>query len=88
MEYEQEISVGKPEGKRSLGKPRHSWEDNIKMGIKEIRCENVDWIRLRTEKIGHKTYTGGRQNIKVGPGTQITGGIRALDVRKKDGEAN
>jgi hypothetical protein len=33
------ILVGKPEGKRPLGRPRHMWEDNIKMDIREIRLE-------------------------------------------------
>jgi hypothetical protein len=32
------ILVGKPEGKRSLGRPRHRWEDNIKMDLKEVGC--------------------------------------------------
>jgi len=30
--------VGKPEGKRPLGRPRHRWEDNIKMGLEEVGC--------------------------------------------------
>jgi hypothetical protein len=37
---------GKPEGKRPLGRARRSWEDNIKMGLKAIVCENVGWIYL------------------------------------------
>jgi hypothetical protein len=41
-----EILVMKPEGKRPLGRPRHAWEDNIKMYRKEIVCEDVDWILL------------------------------------------
>jgi hypothetical protein len=32
------VSVGKPEGKRVVGKPRRTWEENISMGLKEIRC--------------------------------------------------
>ena len=32
------VSVGKPEGKRSLGRPRRRWEDNIKMDLQEIGC--------------------------------------------------
>jgi hypothetical protein len=32
------VLVGKPEGKRPLGKPKRSWEDNIKMGIQEVGC--------------------------------------------------
>jgi hypothetical protein len=35
--------VGKPEGKRSLGRPRRRWVDNIKMDLREIECDGVDW---------------------------------------------
>jgi len=40
------ILVGKPEGKRPLGRPRHKWEDNIKMDLQEVRCGDTDWIEL------------------------------------------
>jgi hypothetical protein len=36
--------VGKPEGKRSLGRPRLRWEDNIKMDFQEVGCEDMDWL--------------------------------------------
>ena len=38
--------VGKPEGKRPLGRPRRRWEDNIKMDLQEVGCEGMDWIEL------------------------------------------
>jgi hypothetical protein len=38
------ILVGGPEGRRPLGKPRHRWEDNIKMDLREIGFGDVDWI--------------------------------------------
>ena len=39
------VLVGKPEGKRPLGRPRHRWEDNnIKMDLQEVECEGMDWI--------------------------------------------
>jgi hypothetical protein len=38
--------VGKPEGKRLLGKPRRGWEDNIKMDIQEVGCVGLGWIEL------------------------------------------
>jgi hypothetical protein len=41
-----ESSVGKPEGKRPLGRPRCRWEDNIRIDIREIVWEGVDWIHL------------------------------------------
>jgi hypothetical protein len=40
------ILVGKPEGKRLLGRPRHRWVNNIKMDLREIGWEGVDWIEL------------------------------------------
>ena len=40
------VLVGKPEGMRPLGRPRHRWKDNIKMDLKEVGCEGMDWIDL------------------------------------------
>ena len=40
------VLVGKPEGKRPLGRPRHRWVDNIRMDIQEVGCGYVDWIGL------------------------------------------
>jgi len=42
--------VGKPEGKRPLGRPRHRWEDNIRMDLQEVRCGCMDWIDLAQDK--------------------------------------
>jgi len=38
------VLVGKPEGKRLLGRPRRKWEDNIKMDLQEMRCGGMNWI--------------------------------------------
>jgi hypothetical protein len=40
------IMVGKPEEKRPLARIRHRWEDNIRIDLKEIEWEPVDWIHL------------------------------------------
>jgi hypothetical protein len=40
------VLLGKPEGKRPLGRPRCRWEDNIKMDLKEIGWSGMDWIDL------------------------------------------
>ena len=40
------VLVGKPEGKRQLGRPRRRWEDNIKMEFKEVGCGGMDWTEL------------------------------------------
>jgi hypothetical protein len=42
--------MGKPEGKGLLGNLRRTWEDNIKIGVKGIRCKGVDWMRLSQEQ--------------------------------------
>jgi len=40
------VLVGKPEGKRPLGRLRHRWEDNIRMDLQEVKCGVMDWIEL------------------------------------------
>jgi hypothetical protein len=44
------ILVGKPEGKRLLGRPGHRWEGNIRMDVREIGWESVDWIHLAYDR--------------------------------------
>jgi hypothetical protein len=44
------VSVGKPEGKRPLGRPRHRWENGISMDLREIGWESVDWIHLAQDR--------------------------------------
>jgi hypothetical protein len=40
------VLVGKPEGKRPLGRPRRRWENNIKMDLQKVGCGVMDWIEL------------------------------------------
>jgi hypothetical protein len=45
------VLVGKPEGKRSLGRPRRRWEDNIRMDVQEVGCgvwTGLGWLRIKT----------------------------------------
>jgi hypothetical protein len=44
------VLVGKPEGKRPLGGPRHRWEDNVKMDLREIGWGGMDWINLAQDR--------------------------------------
>jgi len=44
------ILVGKPEGKRTLGRPRRRWEDNKKMNLQEVGYGGVDWIELAQDR--------------------------------------
>jgi hypothetical protein len=42
--------VGKPEGKRPLGRPSHRWEDNIKADLQEVGCGCMDWFELAQDR--------------------------------------
>jgi hypothetical protein len=44
------LLVGKPEGKRPLGRPRRRWADNIKMGFREIGWDGMDWVDLAQDR--------------------------------------
>ena len=44
------VLVGKPEGKRPLGRPRRKWEYNNKMDFQEVGCEGMDWIDVAQDR--------------------------------------
>jgi hypothetical protein len=50
MRYARKILVGKPEGKRPFGRPKSRWEDNIRMDLRKIKLEGVDWMRLAQDR--------------------------------------
>jgi hypothetical protein len=43
--------VGRPEGKRPLGRPRCRWEDNMKLDLREVGMDGVNWIQLAQDKV-------------------------------------
>jgi hypothetical protein len=45
------VLVGRPEGKRPLGRPRRRWEDNIKMDLREIEIDGANWIQLAQDRV-------------------------------------
>ena len=45
-----QILVGKPEGKRPLGRPRRRWENNIKMDLHDVGCGGMNWIELTQDR--------------------------------------
>jgi len=59
------ILVGKPEGKRPLGKPRHGWEDNIKMDLQEVGRRVTDWIELAQDIDRWRTLVNAVMNLRV-----------------------
>jgi len=44
------VLLGKPKGKRPLGRPRRRWEDNIMMDLQEVGCGGIDWIELAQDR--------------------------------------
>ena len=59
------VLVGKPEGKRPLGRPRHRWEDNIKMDLQELGCGGMDWIELTQDIERWLALVSAVMNIRV-----------------------
>jgi hypothetical protein len=59
------VLVGKPEGKRPLGRPRRRWEDNIKMDLREIGTDGDDWIRLAQDKAQWRAFVNTLMNLRV-----------------------
>jgi hypothetical protein len=57
--------VGKPEGKRPLGRSRRRWEDNIKTDHREVGCVGVDWIELAQDRNSWRVLVNAVINIRV-----------------------
>jgi hypothetical protein len=59
------ILVGRPEGRRPLGRPRRRWEDNIKMDLREIGFGDVDWINLAQDRDTCRAPVNTVMNLRV-----------------------
>jgi hypothetical protein len=59
------VLVGKPEGKRPLGRPRRRWEDGIRMDLREIGLGGVDWIRLAQDRDRWRAVVSAMMNLLV-----------------------
>jgi hypothetical protein len=59
------ILVGRPEGRRPLGRPRRRWEGNIKMDLKEIGFGAVDWIDLAQDRDRRRALLNTVMNLRV-----------------------
>jgi len=57
--------VGKPEGKRPLGRPRRRWVDNIRMDLQEVGCGYMDWIDLAQDRVGWRRLVSAVMNLRV-----------------------
>jgi hypothetical protein len=59
------VLIGKPEGKRPLGRRRRSWEDNIKMDLREIGIDGVNWIQLAQDRVQLQAFVNTVTNLWV-----------------------
>jgi hypothetical protein len=59
------VLVGKPEGKRPLGRPRRRWEDGIRMDLREIGLGNLGWIRLSQDRDRWRAVVSAVMNFRV-----------------------
>jgi hypothetical protein len=59
------VLVGKPEGKRPLGRPMHRWEDNIRLDLREVGCGCVDWMELAQDRDGWRALVSAVMNLRV-----------------------
>jgi hypothetical protein len=59
------VLVGRPEGKRTLGRPRRRWEDNIKMDLREIGIDGANWIRLAQDMVQWRAFVNTVMNHRV-----------------------
>jgi hypothetical protein len=59
------VLIGRPEGRRPLGRSRHRWEDNIKMDLREIGINGVNWIQLVQDRVQWWTCVNMAMNLWV-----------------------
>jgi len=59
------VLMGKPERKRLLERPRRKWEDNIKMDLKQVGCEGMDWIELVEDRDRWRAVVNAVVNLRV-----------------------
>jgi hypothetical protein len=59
------VSIGRPKGKRPLGRPRHRWEDNIKIDLREIGIAGANWIRPAQHRVQWRAFLRMVMNPRV-----------------------
>jgi len=59
------VLVGKPEGRRPLGRPRRRWADNIRTDLQEVGCGYMDWIGLAQDRDRWRTLVSAVMNLRV-----------------------
>ena len=61
------VLVGEPEGKRTLGRSKRRWEDNIKMDLQEVGCGGMDWMELAQNRDRWRALVNAVMNFRVIP---------------------
>jgi hypothetical protein len=59
------VLVGRPEGKRPLGRPRNRWEDNIEIDLREMWIDEVNWTRLARDTVLWRAFVRTVMNLRV-----------------------
>jgi hypothetical protein len=59
------VLVERPEGKRPLGRPRRRWEDNIKLGLREMGIDEANWIQLAQDRVQGRAFVNTVMNLLV-----------------------
>jgi hypothetical protein len=59
------VLVGRPESKRPLGRPRHRWEDDIKLDLREIGINGANWIRQTQGRVQWRAFVNTAMNLPV-----------------------
>ena len=59
------VLLGKPEGRRQLGRPRRRWVDNIRMALQEVGCVYIDWIGLDQDRDRWRTLMSAVMNLRA-----------------------
>jgi hypothetical protein len=59
------VVVGRPEGKKPLGRPRRRWKDNIKMDLRKLGIDGANWIQLAQDRAQWQTFVSTVMNLRV-----------------------
>jgi transcription termination factor 2 len=59
------VLVGRPEGKRPLGRPRRRWKDNIKMDVRETGIDEANWIQVAQDRVQWRAFVNTVMNFRV-----------------------
>jgi hypothetical protein len=74
--------MGKPEGKRSLGRSRRRWEDGIRMDLRDIGLGSVDWIQLAQDRNRWRALVNTVMNLRGSGATELVSSVKIITCIK------